>query len=242
VSRGWCAVAPQDGQERKRVGWVIVLRVGFGKTGTIVQLIVRAPSLATIGISLKAQELYLIVFLTRYLDLFTTFYSLYNFFMKVFYIVATAAIVALLRRSDTSESTYSPTHDSFQHWKYLLLPTILAGSVSYFTPLDLGYVIISSYDDFRVLELLWTISIYLESVAMVPQLIMFRSDRFVKENKGGARDEILFPVFLLGIYRVLYVVNWVYRAHSDFGYQHHYVVYFCGCLQVFFYSQFFHIL
>jgi ER lumen protein retaining receptor len=204
---------------------------------------VRAPySLATIGISLKAQELYLIVFLTRYLDLFTTFYSLYNGLLKIFYIVATAAIVALLRRSDTSESTYSPTRDSFQHWKYLLLPTILVGSVSYFTSLDRGYAAFSSYDNFRVSELLWTISIYLESVAMVPQLIMFRSDRFVKENKGGARDEILLPVFLLGIYRVLYVVNWVYRAHTERAYQHHYVIYFCGCLQVFFYSQFFHTL
>lgn len=208
------------------------------------QLIVRAPSLATVGISLKAQELYLIVFLTRYLDLFTTFYSIYNALLKILYIVATAAIVALLRRSDTSESTYSPTHDSFQHWKYLLLPTILAGSVTHFTFLDHGYVgpIFDWYSYRDLLELLWTISIYLESVAMVPQLIMFRSDRFVKENKGGARDEILLPVFLFGIYRVLYVVNWVYRAHVEYNYRHHYVVYFCGCLQVFFYSQFFHIL
>ena len=31
-----------------------------------------------IGISIKTQELYLIVFITRYVDLFTTYYSMYN--------------------------------------------------------------------------------------------------------------------------------------------------------------------
>jgi ER lumen protein retaining receptor len=30
------------------------------------------------GISLKTQEMFLLVFITRYLDLFTTFYSAYN--------------------------------------------------------------------------------------------------------------------------------------------------------------------
>jgi len=38
------------------------------------------------GLSLKTQELYLLVFLTRYLDLFTNFHSVYNTLMKVIYI------------------------------------------------------------------------------------------------------------------------------------------------------------
>lgn len=44
----------------------------------------RAPAPA--GISLKTLELYLLVFLTRYVDLFTNFVSLYNTSMKVIYI------------------------------------------------------------------------------------------------------------------------------------------------------------
>ena len=36
------------------------------------------------GISLKTQILYFIVFVTRYLDIFTNFWSIYNTIMKVF--------------------------------------------------------------------------------------------------------------------------------------------------------------
>ena len=38
------------------------------------------------GLSLKTQELYLLVFVTRYLDLFTTLHSVYNTVMKIIYI------------------------------------------------------------------------------------------------------------------------------------------------------------
>ena len=36
------------------------------------------PALASTGVSLKTQELYLLVFLTRYVDLFFRFVSVYN--------------------------------------------------------------------------------------------------------------------------------------------------------------------
>ena len=48
------------------------------------------------GISMKTQELYLLVFVSRYLDLFTTFYSLYNTVMKLLYISSTAYILYLV--------------------------------------------------------------------------------------------------------------------------------------------------
>ena len=38
------------------------------------------------GISFKSQALYAVVFLTRYLDLFWSFISLYNTSMKIFFI------------------------------------------------------------------------------------------------------------------------------------------------------------
>ena len=49
------------------------------------------------GISRKTQELYLLVFVLRYLDLFTNFFSLYNTVMKVVYITASAGILYLMR-------------------------------------------------------------------------------------------------------------------------------------------------
>lgn len=49
------------------------------------------------GVSLKTQEIYLIVFCSRYLDLFMYYISLYNTTMKVAFISATAIIIYLMR-------------------------------------------------------------------------------------------------------------------------------------------------
>jgi ER lumen protein retaining receptor len=186
------------------------------------------------GISLKAQEIYLIVFLARYLDLFTLFYSVYNTLLKLLFISSTAAIVILIRCSEAAKSSYSPTHDSFQHWKFLLLPCLVIALIN----MVINKGLIMALDD--PMEYIWAFSIYLESVAMLPQLIMFRSsDRLVKGNRGDAKNEILWPIFLLGIYRALYIANWVYRAHTERYYRHHYEVYACGVVQVFLYTQFF---
>lgn len=183
--------------------------------------------------------MYLIVFLTRYLDLFTTFYSLYNSMMKVTYILCTASIIFIIRYSDSPSSSSSSTttttniEDSFQHWLYLLLPSI-------FIALIIRVVSGDYFDDWT--EYLWTFSIVLESVAMVPQLVMFKSSRSIKGNRNkDAKEEILYPIFLLGIYRALYIGNWIYRAHTERHYRHHYLVYICGIIQVFLYSQFFHV-
>lgn len=55
------------------------------------------PPTTHAGVSLKTQELFLIVFCCRYLDLFFRFISLYNSVMKILYIAATAAIVHMIR-------------------------------------------------------------------------------------------------------------------------------------------------
>jgi hypothetical protein len=65
---------------------------------SILILILRLRvSRSALGVSVKTQELFLLVFLTRYLDLFTTFYSLYNSLMKVAYIMATSYIVCMIK-------------------------------------------------------------------------------------------------------------------------------------------------
>ena len=82
-----------------------------------------------VGISCKTQELYMIVFLTRYLDIFLYFVSLYNTFMKVAYIVSTGYLIYLMRYSKIYRQTYDYKGDSFQYWKYLLGPCFLMGLV-----------------------------------------------------------------------------------------------------------------
>lgn len=48
------------------------------------------------GVSAKTQELYLIVFLTRYMDLFMYFISYYNTTMKILFISVTLYILFLM--------------------------------------------------------------------------------------------------------------------------------------------------
>ena len=62
------------------------------------------------------------MFVTRYLDLFTNFVSLYNTSMKVLYIVTAAAIVFLIRFKEPWSTSYKKDEDSFKHWKFVVLP------------------------------------------------------------------------------------------------------------------------
>jgi ER lumen protein retaining receptor len=49
------------------------------------------------GVSLKTQEIYLIVFSCRYMDLFMYFINLYNTTMKLAFLVSTILIIYLMR-------------------------------------------------------------------------------------------------------------------------------------------------
>ncbi|GMI33951.1 hypothetical protein TeGR_g6835 [Tetraparma gracilis] len=81
--------------------------------------------------------------------------------------------------------------------------------------------------------MLWVFSIYLEAVAILPQLVVLQRYGEVENLTGNY-------VFLLGAYRALYILNWVYRAYTEPYYQHHYVVYICGILQTALYCDFFY--
>lgn len=83
-----------------------------------------------IGISIKTQELYLVVFITRYLDLFTTYYSFYNTIMKILYISATAYIIYMVKGTEPFKTAYEKAHDSFLHWKFAVLPCVVLAIVT----------------------------------------------------------------------------------------------------------------
>ncbi len=174
---------------------------------------------------MRTHELFFLVFVTRYLDLFTTYYSLYNSVMKVLYIASTASIVHTIKYQEPIKSTYDKSQDSFLHWKFAAAP---CAGIAFFT-----HLIGSGFKNFAVMELLWTFSIYLESIAILPQLIVLQRYREVENLTGNY-------IFLMGSYRALYIVNWIYRAHTEKGYTHHWVVYFCGVLQTLLYADFFY--
>lgn len=70
-------------------------------------------------------------------------------------------------------------------------------------------------------------------MAIVPQLILLQRYREVENLTGHY-------VFLLGIYRGLYIVNWVYRSYTESHYQHNWVAYISGFIQTCLYIDFFY--
>jgi len=167
------------------------------------------------GISGKSQILFLVVFVTRYLDLITSFISLYNTVMKLFFIGSAAGTVYLMYQK--FKATYDGNHDTFRV-EFLLGPCIL-----------LSLVI---NHEFSVMEILWTFSIYLESVAILPQL-------FMVSKTGEAETITSHYLFALGSYRGLYILNWIYRYYYEGFYD--IIAIIAGCIQTILYCDFFYL-
>lgn len=143
------------------------------------------------GVSGKSQLLFALVFTTRYLDLFTSFVSLYNTCMKVIFLASTYATVFLIFHK--FKATYDSNHDSFRA-EFLVVPV--------------GGLAVLVNHELSVMEVLWTFSIYLESVAILPQLFMI-------SKTGEAESITSHYLFALGSYRGLYLFNWIYRYYGE---------------------------
>eukprot|EP01026_Neomeris_dumetosa_P037753 TRINITY_DN30621_c0_g1_i3.p1 TRINITY_DN30621_c0_g1~~TRINITY_DN30621_c0_g1_i3.p1 ORF type:complete len:218 (-),score=-0.23 TRINITY_DN30621_c0_g1_i3:195-848(-) len=169
------------------------------------------------GISLRTQELYLLVFVCRYLDIFVYYVSLYNVIMKLFFLASSGVIVYLMRYHKVIKSTYDRENDTFPV-VYIIGPC--AG---------LSLLV---HSRFTVLELLWTFSIYLESVSILPQLWQLQRTSNIDNLTGNY-------VFLLGSYRALYLLNWIYRYFTEQQYSQ-WIVWLSGLLQTALYCDFFY--
>lgn len=162
----------------------------------------KCISICFVGISGKSQVLFAITYLSRYLDLFTTYVSLYNSVMKVVFISASLATVYLMFVK--FRATYDRNSDSFRI-EFLLIPcAILALLINH---------------EFSVLEVMWTFSIYLESVAILPQL-------FMVSKTGEAESITSHYLFALGSYRALYIFNWVSYGRCQLNKHEFYIHFF----------------
>lgn len=148
----------------------------------------RSSSSAS-GISFKSQFLYMLVYITRYLDLLWTNPTTYvwNTVFKLLFLGAQGYIIYLMLND------YRPTHDPNQDT--FKVQYLLAGSAA------LGILLPYKY---AVHEILWAFSIWLESVAILPQLFML-------QRTGSAETITTHYIFALGIYRALYIPNWIWR-------------------------------
>merc|ERR1719316_1689754 len=74
------------------------------------------------GVSCRMQEMYAIVFISRYLDLLWSFISVYNTVMKIIFITSTLYLIYLMRVKPPVATTYDRTADGFQYELYCLGP------------------------------------------------------------------------------------------------------------------------
>ena len=79
-----------------------------------------------LGISRKTQELYALVFLARYVDIFTEFISVYNTIMKIVFIASTLAIVWCMRGHRVVRRSYDRELDTFRHYFLIAASLVLA--------------------------------------------------------------------------------------------------------------------
>ncbi|KAK6766750.1 hypothetical protein RB195_026182 [Necator americanus] len=96
--------------------------------------------------------------------------------------------------------------------------------------LDLFTNFISVYNS--VMKVMWTFSIYLESVAIMPQLFML-------SRTGNAETITAHYLFALGSYRALYIVNWIFRYYTENFFDPIAVV--AGIVQTVLYADFFYL-
>ncbi|OLP98757.1 ER lumen protein-retaining receptor [Symbiodinium microadriaticum] len=128
-------------------------------------------------------EMYALVFIFRYLDLLWSFISVYNTVMKITYITTTCYLIYLMRYKTPVCQTYERSTDSFQYEIYLLAPCVLLGLIC--------------AEEYTIPDILWSSSIWLESVSIIPQLVLLQQIREVEPT--GA----------------FYILNWIYRYFAE---------------------------
>jgi ER lumen protein retaining receptor len=148
-------------------------------------------------------------------DLFWTA-SRYNIIFKILFIAAQGYIIYLMT------TAYKPTND----------PNIDTFRVQYLLGGAAVLAILFPYY-YTFMEILWAFSIWLEAVAILPQLFML-------QRTGEAETITTHYLFALGIYRALYIPNWIYRYVTE-GESHKtdWIAIIAGIIQTILYSDFF---
>ncbi|KAH8682383.1 ER lumen protein retaining receptor [Xylariales sp. PMI_506] len=145
------------------------------------------------GVSMITQILYAVVFCTRYLDIFTESH-IWNLFFKIFYIASSIYIIVIMRYR------YARTREREIAWK---LGAAAFGGSLLIAPFAM--LIFESYWGF--FTFIWDFSEILESVCVLPQLLLLRQTTVPTVINSGY-------ILTLGSYRALYILNWILRGVS----------------------------
>ncbi|GFH54625.1 hypothetical protein CTEN210_11101 [Chaetoceros tenuissimus] len=163
-------------------------------------------------ISILSQELLLITFVLRYLDIGTHFYSLYNTLVKMFYLWSAVAICAQFKLARGNIRDTMVENERIQK-SFILIVAFIINIAA------LPYSFAFGFQGF-----MWGWSIVLEPAALIPQFVI------LYENRLRVPPFVKAYIFLMWIYRVFYIMNWIYRSHYEPYYRPNYFVYFFGAL------------
>lgn len=169
------------------------------------------------GISFKTQALYALVFVTRYLDVLLHFISFYNTFMKLMFLGTSFYTLYLMAKN--KDKGPAASLDTFRT-EYLLAGSLVMA------------LIFPAQRTYSIVNVCWTFSLWLESVAILPQLFML-------QRTGQGESLTVHYIFSLGLYRAFYVLNWVYRYWFDGWFS--LTSFVTGLIQTALYSDFFYI-
>lgn len=173
------------------------------------------------GLSFKTQFLYLLVFISRYFDLFEVnffrFRSIYNWIMKVCFISFQCLVVYLIRVK--YYSSYDKKTDVFMI-RFLLIPSFLIAFI--IKPATNG-----KYD--FISEFLYCFSLILESVSILPQLAQIQEDEECEKMTSTF-------ILLLGLYRLLYTIYFILKKFA--GLKVSALLVTTGIIQVILYGDF----
>jgi ER lumen protein retaining receptor len=136
--------------------------------------------------------------------------------MKIFFLGSAFYILYLMKVQ--FKNTWDPALDTIP-LEYLIGPCAL-----------LALLI---HPSFTVVQVLWSFSVYLEAVAILPQL-------FQLSKTGEAETITVHYLGALGAYRGLYILNWIYRYMAK---EHHvdWISIVAGIVQTALYSDFLYI-
>ena len=170
-------------------------------------------------LSYRTQEIYLVVFCFRYMDLFLYYISLYNTIFKILFISATAVIIYLIKFKKPYSLGYDPNLDRFNHYMFIY-PLIIIVTVMFH---------ITDRTPYLWYEYMWSFSIWLEAVAIVPQLYIGYKKREVEIITGSY-------MAILGSYKIFYIMSWIYQLVNNHTLI--WIKFIAGIIQILIYSQF----
>lgn len=134
--------------------------------------------------------------------------------MKFFFISTSIYVIYLMNKY---QPKIKESNDNFPII-YLLIPSFILGCIFNY--------------ELTIIEIFWSFSLFLESVCILPQL-------FLLQKTGEAESLTTHYIFALGIYRALYIPNWIYRYYVEGRFDKLSII--TGIVQTLIYSDFFYV-